>query len=453
MQDRRGKPVSDEGGSACELTYARPEELLQALIRFNTTNPPGNEVDCVQYIDQVLREAGFETTILAKDPNRPNLIARLKGRGQSPPLLFYGHADVVSTAGQDWTYPPFEGRIVDGHVWGRGALDMKGGLAMMVAALLRAKTNGLRPAGDAVLTVVSDEEDLGEYGARYLLENHADQFDSIRYAIGELGGFSFYVGKQKFYPIQVAEKQACWLKATVRGPGGHGSLTMRGGAMARLSRLLQRLDQHRLPVHITDPVRQMVTAMTSALSFPNNLVLRQLLNPLLTDTILDLLGDRGQVFDPLFHNTVNATVVHGGDKLNVIPSEITLELDGRVLPGFGPDDLLAELRQLIGEEVGLEVTKYDPGPAEPDMGLFDTLAGVLQEADPDGVPAPLLVSGTTDARFFSRLGIQTYGFLPMNLPPDFDLSGAIHGENERIPVEAVRFGARAMYRLLERYEA
>jgi acetylornithine deacetylase/succinyl-diaminopimelate desuccinylase-like protein len=452
MLDRREKPVSDKGESAYDLVYERPEELLQALIRFNTTNPPGNEVECVQYIDQVLREAGFETTILAKDPNRPNLIARLKGRGQSPPLLFYGHADVVSTAGQKWTYPPFEGQIADGYVWGRGALDMKGGLAMMMAALLRAKANGLSPAGDAVLTIVSDEEALGEYGAGFLVENHADQFDSIRYGIGELGGFSFYVGQQKFYPIQVAEKQACWLKATVRGPGGHGSLPMRGGAMARLSRLLQHLDQHRLPVHITDPVRQMVTAMTSALSFPSNLVLRQLLNPTLTDTILDLLGHRGRGFDPLFHNTVNATIVHGGDKVNVIPSEITLELDGRVLPGYGPDDLLAELRQLIGEEAALEVIKYDPGPSESDMGLFDTLAGVLREADPEGIPTPLVVSGTTDARFFSRLGIQSYGFLPMDLPPDLDLLESIHGEDERIPVEAVRFGAWAMYRLLERYE-
>jgi acetylornithine deacetylase/succinyl-diaminopimelate desuccinylase-like protein len=432
--------------------YERPVELLQNLIRFDTTNPPGNEAECVAYINSLLTEAGCETTLLAKAPNRPNLLARLQGRGDAPPLLLYGHVDVVTTAGQEWTHPPFEGKVVDGYVWGRGALDMKGGVAMMLAAFLRAKAEGLTPAGDVVLAILSDEEAGGDYGAKYLVESHPEQFEDIRYALGEFGGFSFYMGKRKLYLVQIAEKQICWMKATVRGPGGHGSIPVRGGAMSRLAQVLQRLDQHRLPVHITPAARQMFEAVASALPFPAGLVLRQLLNPSLTDSLLKLLGERGQIFEPLFHNTVNATIVRGGEKINVIPTEIVLELDGRLLPGCGPDDMIAELRPIIGDEVELEIVQHDPGPAEPDMGLFDTLAGVLRDADPSGVPAPLFLPAVTDARLFSRLGIQTYGFTPMNLPSDFNFIRMGHGADERLPVEAVGFGAKAIYEVLQRYE-
>ncbi len=434
-----------------QTIYKRPAELLQNLIRFDTTNPPGNEAECITYINGLLTEAGFETTLLAKSSNRPNLIARLQGRGTAPPLLLYGHVDVVTTANQKWTHPPFEGKIVDGCVWGRGALDMKGGVAMMLAALLRAKAEGLTPAADIVLAMVCDEEAGGDYGVKYLVEEHPEQFEGIRYALGEFGGFPLYVGPRKFYLVQVAEKQICFIKATVRGPGGHGSLPMRGGAMAKLARLLQRLDQHRLPVHITPVARQMVEAMASALPFPLGIVLRQLVNPILTDTVLNLLGEKGRMFESLFHNTVNATMVHGGEKVNVIPSEITVALDGRLLPGYTPDDLIAELRPIIGDEVELELVRHDPGPAEPDMGMFDLLAGILREADPDGIPMPLLLSGTTDARFFSRLGIQTYGYTPMNLPPEFNFAQLAHAADERIPVDAVDFGANAIYKVLQRY--
>ena len=396
-----------------QAIYERPVDLLQQLIRFNTTNPPSNEAECVTYIQGLLAEAGLESTLLGRTPERPNLIARLKGRGEAPPLLLYGHADVVTTAGQEWTYPPFEGRIVDGWVWGRGALDMKSGVAMMVAALLRAKAEGLEPAGDVVLAVVCDEEAGGDYGVKYLVESHPEQFSGMRYALGEFGGFTLRVGPACFYPIQVAEKAICWLKATVRGPGGHGSMPLRGGAMRRLAGLLQRLEEQRLPVHVTPVARQMIDTMAAALPFSQGAVLRQLLNPGLCDRVLKLLGERGQIFEPLVHNTVNATIVRGGEKVNVIPSEITVQLDGRLLPGYSPDDMLAELRPVVGPEVELALIQHDPGPPEPDMGLFDLLAGVLRRADSDGIPMPLMMTGTTDARFLSRLGIQTYGFTPM----------------------------------------
>ncbi len=431
--------------------YERPAELLQNLIHFDTTNPPGNESACVAYINGLLTEAGFETTLLAKVPNRPNLIARLKGQGYAPPLLLYGHVDVQTTQNQTWQYPPFEGKVVNGYIWGRGALDMKGGVAMMLAAFLRAEAEALTPAGDIVLAILCDEEAFGDCGARYLVETHPELFKGIRYALGEFGGFTFYAGQKRFYPIQVAEKQICLMKAFLRGPGGHPSMPQRGGAMARLGYVLQQLDQRHLPPHITPVARQTIQTIASALPFPSNLILRQLLNPRLTDQALKLLGTRGQALAPLLHNTVNATVVHGGESINMIPSEIALYLDGRLLPGYSPDNMIAELRPLIGDEVELELLRHDPCPAEPDMGLFNTLAGILREVDPHGLPLPMLLPAITDGRFFSRLGIQTYGFLPMNLPPEFDFMQTIHAADERIPVEAVQFGTDMMYKVMQRF--
>jgi len=431
--------------------YEHPAELLTNLICFDTTNPPGNEAECIIYINSLLTKAGFETTVLAKDPKRPNLIARLEGRGAAPPFLLYGHVDVVTTVNQSWTQPPFEGKVADGYVWGRGALDMKGGIAMMLSAFLRAQAEGLTPAGDIVLAILSDEEAGGDYGASYLVENHAQQFENIHYAIGEFGGFPMYISRRKFYAIQVAEKQFCWLKVVVRGPGGHGSLPVRGGTMARLAKLLQGLDKHRLPLHVTPVVRQMVELIAAATPLPTKLALKQLLNPALADRVLNRLGQRGLIFDAMLHNTVSATVVHGGEKINVVPSEITLKLDGRLLPGYTPEDMIKELRPIIGDDIELELMQYDPGPAEPDMGLFDTLAEVLRQADPDGIPIPVLVAATTDARFFSRLGIQTYGFTPMVLPEDFNFTRTIHSADERIPAEALDFGLDAIYKVLQRF--
>jgi acetylornithine deacetylase/succinyl-diaminopimelate desuccinylase-like protein len=428
-----------------------PAELLHKLIRFDTTNPPGNERACVEYIDGLLTGHGFETTILARDEARPNLVTRLPGRGEAPPLLFYGHLDVVSTENQAWTYPPFEGRLADGFVWGRGALDMKGAVAMMLAALMHARAQGLVPAGDILLALVADEEVNGTYGAGYLVDHHPGLFNGVRYAIGEAGGFTVHIGGRRLYPIMVAEKQTCSLRATVRGRGGHGAMPVHGQAMARLGRLLGRLDRHRLPVHITPAARQMIEGVAGALPAGQRLVLRQLLNPRLTDRLLDLMGPLGEALDPLLHNTVSPTMLRGSGQLNVIPAEVSVNLDGRLLPGYGPDDLVAELRHLLGSEVELEVYDYEPGPPAPDMGLFDLLAGILRQADPGGHPVPLLMPGVTDARHLARLGIQTYGFTPLKMPPGLDFWRLAHAGDERVPVAALDFGVEAFCRLLERY--
>jgi acetylornithine deacetylase/succinyl-diaminopimelate desuccinylase-like protein len=248
-----------------QTIYQQPVELLQRLIQFNTTNPPGDEVECVGYIRELLIEAGIESQIIAKSPQRPNLVARLPGRGKAAPLLLYGHVDVVTTAHQQWKVPPFEGKLADGYVWGRGALDMKGGVAMMLAAFLRAKAEGLELPGDVILTIVSDEEAGGNFGAKYLVEEHSEKFHGVRYAIGEFGAFTMVAGKRRFYPIQVAEKQMCWMKATHHGAGGHGSLPVRDGAMAKLACMLDNINKRRLPVHITSVAHIMLSSMAGAM--------------------------------------------------------------------------------------------------------------------------------------------------------------------------------------------
>ncbi len=431
--------------------YQHPVELLQNLLRYDTTNPPGNEAACIAYIDGLLKSLGIETLLLEKVPGRPNLIARLKGTGNARPLLLQGHVDVVTTAGQEWTHPPFAGEIADGFIWGRGTLDMKGGVAMMLAAFMHAKAENVPLAGDVLLCVLSDEEAGGEYGASFLVNEHKDLFANVQYGLGEFGGFTLGISGKPFYPIMVAEKQMCWLKATMRGPGGHGSMPVRGGAAAKLAQMLGKLDGNRLPVHITPVAQQMFNALADGLSFPTAPLLRQLLSPMLTNRVLDLLGTRGQVFDPLLHNTVSPTIIHGSDKINVIPSTITVELDGRLLPGYGPDDMIAELKALVGDAAEFEVIRYEQGPKTQDMGLFNTLATILREADPKGTPVPLLLSAVTDARFFAKLGIQTYGFLPMQLPDNFNFTGTIHAVNERIPVDSLVFGTNAIYAALQRF--
>jgi acetylornithine deacetylase/succinyl-diaminopimelate desuccinylase-like protein len=429
-----------------------PVELLRQLIRFDTTNPPGNEAECVGCIKDLCDGAGLQTRVLAKDAVRPNLVARLRGRGAAPPLLLQGHVDVVTTDGQDWRHDPFGAELIEGEIWGRGALDMKGGVAMMLGAILRLAESAEPPPGDVLLCVLADEENLGTYGARFLVEEHRELFEGVRHALGEFGGARAMLAGLSTYPIQVGEKQVCWMRATIRGPGGHGSIPMRGGAMAKLARLLSKLDTRRLPVHITEIPRSMIEALAAALPAGGRQLADGLLDPERTDATLDMLGEAGQILDPMLHNTVNATVVRGGGKTNVIPSELQLELDGRLLPGQTADDLLRELRELAGDdEFEVEVMSYEPGVDRSDLSLMPLLSDVLTTADPDAVPLPMVMPGVTDGRFFARLEIQTYGFLPMRLPAEMRFTSLIHAADERVPAQEITWGTDRICEVLTRY--
>ncbi len=428
----------------------RPAELLARLLRFDTSNPPGGERECIAWIAGLLEELGCEVKIVAKDPERPSLVARLAGAGTSPPLLLQGHVDVVAARGA-WTHPPFAGELADGYLWGRGALDMKGGVAMMLAAFMRAVSGGARPPGDVVLCLMADEEAGSALGAEFLVREHPELFEGVRYSIGEFGGFRMQIAGRSFYPVMVAEKQVCWTLATTRGRAGHGSMPVAGGAIGSLGRLLAGIDGKRLPVHVPAVTRMMVEAIGAELPPQLAVPLRGLLRPRITDRVLDVLGERGRLFDPLLHNTVSATIVRGGEKINVIPEEASVELDIRLLPGSSPEQVFGELRALTGVEMELELIRHDPAPAVPDMALFERLAGVLRELDSAAIPVPMLLPGVTDGRFFSQLGIQTYGFLPMQLPADLRFMELIHAPDERLPVEAVEFGTSAIERVLARF--
>ena len=425
-----------------------PSEILQKLIRFNTTNPPGNETECIRFIYSLLVEAGLDPIMVGKVPERENLVVKIPGAGDAPPLLLYGHADVVTAENQKWRYPPFEGVIEEGFIWGRGALDMKGALVMMLAALLRSLSEGTNRPSNLLFAVVCDEENGGVYGAKYLTEEHPQLFQGIDYAISEMGGFTMPLAGKRFYPIMISEKQRCSYRVTITGQGGHGSFPARGGSMAKLGKILNNIDRKRMPVHITPPVKMTLESLAQKLPFPANLVFYLLGKPSLTDRVLNLLGDKGKFFDPLLHNTLSATIVRGGDMINVIPNEVHLDLDGRMLPGFAPTEMTAEVQALLGAEAELEVTYYSPGPQELKMGLFERLAAILVEGDPEAVPIPFVGIGVSDARFFSRLGIQTYGYTPMILPEDVDFSRLIHGADERIPLAALDFGIEAIYKLI-----
>jgi acetylornithine deacetylase/succinyl-diaminopimelate desuccinylase-like protein len=430
-----------------------PVELLRALLRFDTSNPPGNERPCLQFVSELLQNAGVGVRFFARDDQRPNVVARLHGRGDSPPLLLYGHIDVVPANASEWKHDPFGGELIDGEVWGRGALDMKGGAAMLVSAVLRAAREGLAPAGDLILTLASDEETGSELGAKFLVEQHAGLFEGARFALSEIGGFTQWVAGRRLYPIQVAEKQRCLIRATVRGAGGHPSTIVRGTAANKLGRLLTRLEKRRLPVHLTPVVREMLEAMASALPIHERLALRPLTVPALTDRLLDLFGKDAESLDPLLHNTATPTVIRGGQSTNVIPTEIAVDLDGRVLPGQTPDDLVRELEALLGGLAEVELIDAEPPPrADADLTLYPMLADILREHDPGGTPMPTLVPGYTDARYFAQLGIQTYGFLPMRLPPHIT-TALIHAPDERIPADAVEFGASCVYEAVRRYSA
>jgi acetylornithine deacetylase/succinyl-diaminopimelate desuccinylase-like protein len=432
-------------------SFHRTIELLQKLIQFNTSNPPGNEGECIRFIQGLLENVGIETRILSKADNRPNLVARIKGLGTAPPLLLYGHVDVVPAHQQTWTHDPFAAKIVDGYVWGRGALDMKGGVAMMLNALLMLKSQQMTPPGDIIFVVLSDEEAGGEFGAKYLVECYPELFEHVKYALGEFGGFSIVILGKRFYPIQIAEKQICSVRLTFNGPGGHGSLPLRNGAMRKLSKALKTLETRPLPIHVTPIARQFFLTVASELTFPRNMLFRQLINPTVAPRILALMGERRAIFEAVLRNTVNATIVAGGTNINVIPSKITLDLDGRLLPGFTPTDMINELKAILDEDVEIEITRHDTYEGTIDMGLFDTLAASLKALDPEGIPIPYLLNAVTDSRYFARIGIQSYGYTPMQLPPDMNFSEIIHAADERIPVEALVFGTKAIFQVLQTF--
>lgn len=424
--------------------------LLQKLVTFNTTNPTGDESECIDFIADLLKAAEIDTNIYTENPDRPNLVARISGSGTSAPILLYGHVDVVTTEGQEWHYPPFEGKVAGDCIWGRGTLDMKGALAMMISSILKLKVENITPPGDIILAIVSDVEVGGE-GAKYLVEQKSEIFKGVKYGIGEFGAFTTYVGDKKFYPIMVAEKQLCSIKITFKGTGGHGSIPMTNGATAKVGRFLAKINKKKLPVHITPVAENMVLSMAEQLSFIQKNLLKLMLKRNFTNIIIKLLGRDGAIFDAILHNTINTTLIAGGTKLNVVPEKVSVSLDGRILPGLSSEEFVEEIKNITGEDAEVSIIEYRKGPSEINRELFDTLANIIIEKDPNATPIELMLSGVTGASDFSKLGIQCYGFTPMLLPKGFNFTELIHGSDERIPITALKFGTEAIFELLNKF--
>lgn len=426
-------------------------QLLGDLIRMDTTNPPGGERAAVEFVAAVLADHGIESQTYGRDRQRRSLIGRVPGEGSAPPLLLQGHLDVVGVTGQRWEHDPFSGDIIDGWVWGRGALDMKGPIAMMIDALVRL-TQGHPPAGDIILCLVPDEEDGGTEGAGYLVTEHPELFEGVEYALGEFGGFPFMFDDVRFSPIQISERIGVDFHVTFRGDPGHASMPVPGGAMAKLGEALVNLDSRHLPVHLTPPTRLMLEAMAPHVSPTTRLGIRALLDERTAPATVGALRSRLGRMENLFRNTATPTIVDGGHKLNVIPAEVTLTLDGRLLPGLSPVVFRDELAKLLDVECDIAFSTERSGvSAKPDLRLFDLLASAVRTMDPGVVPIPYMTPAITDARWFSELGITCYGFTPMRLPADFAFEATVHGANERIPVSALRPGANAYLDVFQRY--
>ncbi|MEY8296033.1 MAG: M20/M25/M40 family metallo-hydrolase [Emergencia timonensis] len=435
------------------MELSRTDQILCDLIKMNTISGVYPERPCITYIKNLFDEAGIENRVIALDDQRPNLYAcipaGIASDHKKPPVLFYGHVDVVPVDNQDWSSDPFGAEIKDGYIWGRGAIDMKGEVAMFIGLALQMKELNLQLPFDVRFLFVSDEEGTGKFGASYLVDQHSDIFAGIKWAFGEIGGFTFHVAGKQIYPVMVAEKQFSHIKVTAKGEGGHGSLSHHNTAMEKAARAIIKLSTERLPVRITPAATLMIEGFADIMGGIQGKVLRRLLKPAKTDKTLKLLGSAGELFDPLLHNNANVTIVGGGNAINVIPSAVSFECDLRLVPGCTMEEGIADVQHLIGSDYEIEVVEYNPGSSKIDMSLYKVISQTLIEKEAEAKPVPFVLSGVTDGRFLSKLGIQTYGFTPMKLPEDYNFTALAHAADERIPVGATAFGTEILVRLVK----
>jgi acetylornithine deacetylase/succinyl-diaminopimelate desuccinylase-like protein len=420
---------------------------FQDLLRIDTTNPPGNEIVACRYLEKLLGEAGVESRILEPKPTRGNLIARLKGDGSKKPLLLTAHLDVVLAEPDQWQVPPFAGTVKDGYLWGRGTIDMKNMAIYNLTTFLLLKQLGVKLQRDVILCFVADEEAGCTEGMEFLAKNHPELI-AAEYALNEVGGFTIHAGATRLYPIQVEEKGFVWLKMKVKGDPGHGSMPHKNNAVGHLARAVDKIDRRLLPLHVSDVVATFIAELGKGMGFPTSLILKQTLNPLVSDLLLQKVvpDEQARPLRAMLHNTVNPTGLIAGEKVNVIPSEATAVLDCRILPGTTPESFLAELRGLVGDAFEFEIIKAAPASTAPiGTPLYNKLAQVLERRDPGAKAIPYLTVGFTDSKYLEPLGVKAYGFSPIKLPPELPFAPMFHGHNERLPVDGFTWGLRTHF--------
>lgn len=429
---------------------------LQALIRLDTSNPPGNELLAAEHLAAILRADGLEPLVLTSAPGRGNVLARLKGTGELPPLLLYSHTDVVPAEPQFWQHPPFAGEVADGFVWGRGAVDMKGTVAQQLMVLLLLKRLNAPLRRDVIFAATADEEIGGVdgYGVSWLVKHHPDLLRA-EFGLTELGGYSMEFGGQTLYPIQVAEKGTCWFNLRATGRPGHGSIPHNDNAVVHLARAVDRLATRGLPYHLCEAASGFLDAAGAALGGELAALLAQLKTVETAEAVLRdprLTEEQRAFLNALLHNTATPTGLRAGYKTNVIPGVAEATIDGRTLPGFTDDMFMAEARAVLGEGFAYDITLTSPPiQTRTDTRLYALMAETLQAHDPRGHAVPYMMSGATDAKYLAPLGVPSYGFAPMQLPPGLKFMEMFHAHNERAPVDGLGWGVRVLYEVVRAY--
>ncbi|MFS3129133.1 M20/M25/M40 family metallo-hydrolase [Nocardioides sp. Bht2] len=419
-------------------------ELCRDLIRIDTSNygdaeGPG-ERKAAEYVAALLDEVGIESTLMESEPGRTSLVARW-GDGDGEPLLIHGHLDVVPAAAEDWRFDPFAAEIHDGYLWGRGTVDMKDFDAMALSVVRARARTGAQPRRPLVLCFTADEEAGGHKGAQYVVEQYPDLIADCTQAVGEVGGFTTTVRGKRIYLIEAAEKGMAWLKLTARGKAGHGSMINTDNAISRLAGAVARIGAHQWPVRLTPAMEVLLAAVADIAgteATPEN-----------ARALVEEFESSAAMLGSTIANICNPTMFDAGYKVNVIPSEAMAHVDGRFLPGY-EEEFFATLAELCGDGVTWEAVSHQQPWASPFEGrIVDAMTASLLEADPDAVVAPFLMGAGTDAKHFRKLGMDSYGFAPLRLPADLDFGSLFHGVDERVPLEALEFGARVFDRFLD----
>jgi acetylornithine deacetylase/succinyl-diaminopimelate desuccinylase-like protein len=438
-------------GDQAEWTIAAEDEVVRLcseLIQIDTTNTADpetwvGEAEAADYVVAQLTEVGYEVErVESGAPRRDNVFVRLRGVDpERPALLVHGHLDVVPADPSEWSVHPFSGAIQDGYVWGRGAVDMKDMVAMMIAVARQYKRDGTLPPRDIVFAFLADEEAGGAYGAQWLVQNRPDLFEGCTEAVGEVGGFSLTLGEdQRVYLIESAEKGIAWMRLRARGRPGHGSFLHDDNAVTKVAEAVARLGNHTFPLTLHSTVRAFLEQMSelTGLEFPEDDL----------EGSLRKLGPLSRIVGATVRDTANPTMLKAGYKANVIPSSAEAVVDCRVLPGR-QEAFLREVDELLGPDVTREwVTDLPPVETEFEGPLVDAMIAALQAEDPGSKAVPYMLSGGTDAKAFSQLGMRCFGFAPLRLPPDLDFASLFHGIDERVPVDALKFGTRVLDRFL-----
>jgi acetylornithine deacetylase/succinyl-diaminopimelate desuccinylase-like protein len=432
---------------------ADPELELTAriasdLIRFDTTNygegRANGETEAAEYLGAHLERLGLRPEYVDAAPRRTSVVARVPGADRSKPaLVLHGHTDVVPADPANWSVDPFAGTIRDGLLWGRGAVDMKNMDAMMIAALDDILGSGRQPARDIIVAFFSDEENGGIFGSHHLVDARPELFAGATEAISEVGGYSVHVGGTRAYLLQTGEKALVWIKLVARGTAAHGSRIIHDNAVTKLARAVATIGSREWPVELTATTDQLIDELATLLK-----VDRQSLSP---DDLVLRTGTAAGFIHATLHTTTNPTVLTAGYKHNVIPDTAEALIDIRTLPGR-EDEVLAQVRDLIDDDIEIVVLHRDIGLENPFSGeLVDRMRDTLQAHDPGAPVLPYLLSGGTDNKALSKLGIVGYGFAPLRLTPDLDFPAMFHGVDERVPLDALVFGRQVLGDLLLNY--